>query len=174
MSLGYRGLSLFSVGSVAWFPCHHRDALLLANMHFHLLVFVFIFAVCEAARSRTVIVRRPASERYDREITTFDPSGRLLQVEYSMEAAGRGSPVIGFLHEESVIVLVGQSQDSESKPGLLSSQVVASLSPTKVHRLDEHVYLFTSAGWTCYNTRSWDDNYMKEEEIPEGSINDKN
>ena len=39
---------------------------------------------------------------------------------------------------------------------------------------EEYVYLFTSAGWTCYNTRSWDDNYMKEEEIPEGSINDKN
>ena len=39
---------------------------------------------------------------------------------------------------------------------------------------EEYAYLFTSAGWTCYNTRSWDDNYMKEEEIPEGSINDKN
>ena len=38
---------------------------------------------------------------------------------------------------------------------------------------EEYAYLFTSAGWTCYNTRSWDDNYMKEEEIPAGSINDK-
>ena len=37
---------------------------------------------------------------------------------------------------------------------------------------EEYAYLFTSAGWTCYNTRSWDDNYMKEEEIPAGSIND--
>ena len=35
---------------------------------------------------------------------------------------------------------------------------------------EEYAYLFTSAGWTCYNTRSWDDNYMKEEEIPAGSI----
>ena len=39
--------------------------------------------------------------------------------------------------------------------------------------MKEYAYLFTSAGWTCYNTRSWDDNYMKEEEIPAGSINDK-
>ena len=37
---------------------------------------------------------------------------------------------------------------------------------------EEYAYLFTSAGWTCYNTRSWDDNYMKKEEIPAGSIND--
>ena len=38
---------------------------------------------------------------------------------------------------------------------------------------EEYAYLFTSAGWTCYNTRSWDEKYMKEEEIPAGSINDK-
>ena len=38
---------------------------------------------------------------------------------------------------------------------------------------EEYAYLFTSAGWTCYNTRSWDDNYMKEEEIPAGSIMDR-
>ena len=38
---------------------------------------------------------------------------------------------------------------------------------------EEYAYLFTSAGWTCYNTRSWDDKYIKEEEIPAGSINDK-
>ena len=37
---------------------------------------------------------------------------------------------------------------------------------------EEYAYLFTSAGWTCYNTRSWDDNYKKVEEIPAGSIND--
>ena len=38
---------------------------------------------------------------------------------------------------------------------------------------EEYAYLFTSAGWTCYNVRSWDDNYKQEEEIPAGSINDK-
>ena len=37
---------------------------------------------------------------------------------------------------------------------------------------EEYAYLFTSAGWTCYNVRSWDDNYKKVEEIPAGSIND--
>ena len=39
---------------------------------------------------------------------------------------------------------------------------------------EEYSYLFADGEWICYNTRSWDDNYMKEEEIPEGSINDKN
>ena len=38
---------------------------------------------------------------------------------------------------------------------------------------EEYAYLFTSAGWTCYNVRSWDDNYKKEEEIPAGSIMDR-
>ena len=38
---------------------------------------------------------------------------------------------------------------------------------------EEYAYLFTSAGWTCYNVRSWDYNYKQEEEIPAGSINDK-
>ena len=37
---------------------------------------------------------------------------------------------------------------------------------------EDYAYLFTSAGWTCYNVRSWDDNYKKEVEIPAGSIND--
>ena len=37
---------------------------------------------------------------------------------------------------------------------------------------EEYAYLFTSAGWTCYNVCSWDDNYKKEVEIPAGSIND--
>ena len=35
---------------------------------------------------------------------------------------------------------------------------------------EEYAYLFTSAGWTCYNVRSWDDNYKKEEEIPAGTV----
>ena len=35
---------------------------------------------------------------------------------------------------------------------------------------EEYAYLFTSAGWTCYNTRSWADNYKKEEEIPAGAV----
>ena len=38
---------------------------------------------------------------------------------------------------------------------------------------EEYSYLFTSGEWTCYNTRSWDDKYMKEEEIPAGSIMDR-
>ena len=37
---------------------------------------------------------------------------------------------------------------------------------------EEYAYLFTSAGWTCYNVCSWDDNYKQEVEIPAGSIND--
>ena len=38
---------------------------------------------------------------------------------------------------------------------------------------EEYAYLFTSAGWTCYNVQSWDDDYKKQVEIPAGSINDR-
>jgi len=38
---------------------------------------------------------------------------------------------------------------------------------------EEYAYLFTSAGWTCYNVQSWDDDYKKQVEIPAGSIMDR-
>lgn len=37
---------------------------------------------------------------------------------------------------------------------------------------EEYAYIFADGEWSCYNTRSWDDDYLKRVEIPEGSIND--
>ena len=35
---------------------------------------------------------------------------------------------------------------------------------------EEYAYIFTKRGWVCYNTRSWDDNYLNIEQIPTGQL----
>lgn len=35
---------------------------------------------------------------------------------------------------------------------------------------EEYGYIFRNGSWICYNTRSWDDNYGKQETIPEGAL----
>ena len=35
---------------------------------------------------------------------------------------------------------------------------------------EEYAYIFTKRGWVCYNTRSWDDNYLEVEPIPTGHL----
>jgi hypothetical protein len=35
---------------------------------------------------------------------------------------------------------------------------------------EEYAYIFTKRGWVCYNTRSWDDNYLDVEPIPTGHL----
>lgn len=72
---------------------------------------------------------RPAggrSNRYDREITTFAEDGRLLQVEYGVEASLRGSTTVAVRTEEGICWVVPQS------------------SLAKVHRLDDHLWLVTA------------------------------
>ncbi len=35
---------------------------------------------------------------------------------------------------------------------------------------EEFGYVFTSAGWTCYDTKSWSDTFTQTLEIPEGAL----
>ena len=35
---------------------------------------------------------------------------------------------------------------------------------------EEYAYIFTKRGWVCYNTRSWDDDYLNIEKIPTGHL----
>ena len=92
------------------------------------ILFLCLSTLTQAAhsRKRVVVVRTVAEPRYDRSITTFDQTGRLLQIEYGMEAASRGESVIGLLTNSTIYVAVKKSSSS------------------KVHRIDNHLWLFTS------------------------------
>lgn len=35
---------------------------------------------------------------------------------------------------------------------------------------EEYGYIFRNGEWICYNTRSWDENFGKEETIPQGAL----
>ena len=43
------------------------------------------------------------SQRYSFSLTTFDPSGKLGQVERAMEAAAKGTPVVALIRHETII-----------------------------------------------------------------------
>ena len=103
-------------------------------------------SAAHAARTRSVgsSSREP---HYDRSITTFNSEGRLLQVEYGMEAALRGSTVAalpcipttssddGGNDDEDTVYLVIRSKASSA----VTSSSTSSLK--KVYRIDEHVVL---------------------------------
>ncbi|KAL7581108.1 hypothetical protein ACA910_005909 [Epithemia clementina (nom. ined.)] len=93
---------------------------------------LLMMGTVSGAHSRRRVVRATnRQERYDRSITTFDPNGRLLQVEYSMQAVSRGSPILCALSLDDARLYVVLRSDSQVAQQQL-----------QVHRLDDHVFLF--------------------------------
>lgn len=71
-----------------------------------------------------------SSSEYDRNVNTFSPDGRLLQVEYAIEAVKLGSSAIAILCPEGVIFAVEKR---------LSSPLLIPSSVERVYAIDEHV-----------------------------------
>jgi 20S proteasome alpha/beta subunit len=64
------------------------------------------FAQAAHARKRPTVTVRSNINKYDRQITTFDPSGHLLQVEYAHESTKRGNTCAFVNYNNDVIVAV--------------------------------------------------------------------
>ena len=71
-----------------------------------------------------------SSSEYDRNVNTFSPDGRLLQVEYAIEAVKLGSSAIAISCPEGIIFAVEKR---------LSSPLLIPSSVEKVYAIDEHI-----------------------------------
>ena len=67
---------------------------------------------------------------YDRGVNTFDPEGRLFQVEYSIEAIKLGSTAIGIQTSEGVVLAVEKR---------ITSTLLVPSSIKKLAKLDQHI-----------------------------------
>ncbi|ELZ02559.1 archaeal proteasome endopeptidase complex subunit alpha [Natrialba asiatica] len=72
---------------------------------------------------------------YDRGHTIFSPDGRLYQVEYAREAVERGSPSVGVVTSEGVVLAARKR---------VRSPLLEPDSVEKIHRVDDHLAVATA------------------------------
>jgi 20S proteasome alpha/beta subunit len=90
------------------------------------LLVVMMPSPSHAAHSRRRVVIARERDTYDRVITDFSPDGRLLQVEYGMEAARRGSLIAAARSTVGICLVIHNSSFG------------------KMHRIDHHIWLMTA------------------------------
>ena len=69
--------------------------------------------------------------RYDRRTTTFNPDGRLLQVEYAIENINSDAPVVGVWSREGVVLAAEKKE--------ISKLFVPTRESGKLYKIDEHI-----------------------------------
>jgi 20S proteasome subunit alpha 4 len=139
--------------------CRFKTKMSLLSLAFLCLLSSLSISLVDSAHSRrrpVVSARSSRDDKYDRAITTFDSSGRLLQVDYGRTAANRGASILAFIHDhsdlaadESMTVNQEVSSDKFTTRPIPNSKesiyfIVSSPSSFKVHRLDHHVFLVTT------------------------------
>merc|ERR1712226_1562665 len=75
------------------------------------------------------------SSGYDKRTTTFNPDGRLLQVEYAIEHINQDASVIGILTKEGVVLAAEKKETSSS--GV--SMFIPTNESGKLYKLDDHI-----------------------------------
>ena len=87
------------------------QVLVLLQLQLTQMISLTCLSPVEAAHARkrpTVSTKKSNSNnKYDRQITTFDPNGRLLQVEYARECTLRGKTCAFVNYENDIIVAKG-------------------------------------------------------------------
>lgn len=71
------------------------------------------------------------SNKYDRRTTTFDPNGRLLQVEYAIEHINQDGSVIGILAKDGVVLCAEKKETSKL--------FVPTRESGKLYKIDDHI-----------------------------------
>jgi 20S proteasome alpha/beta subunit len=96
-----------------------------------LLLFGLLFSASASNQRRSYRTAASVRDRYDRSVTTFDPSGRLLQVEYAQQAAHKRALRLVMTVVNDVCYIV------------TTSKAESSLSPraTLLHRISDRIYL---------------------------------
>jgi len=103
----------------------HRRRQSLVGSIFAFLLWILIPSSSYGAHSRRRIVISRERDVYDRVITDFSPDGRLLQVEYGMEATKRGSLIAVRWTTAGICAVIHNSSFG------------------KMHRIDHHIWLMT-------------------------------
>jgi proteasome alpha subunit len=67
---------------------------------------------------------------YDRTSTMFSPDGRLLQVEYARKTVKQGTPAIGIICKEGVLLVADKR---------VSERLIISKSVEKIFQIDNHI-----------------------------------
>lgn len=67
---------------------------------------------------------------YDRTSTMFSPDGRLLQVEYAKKTVKQGSPVIGIVCKDGVLLVADKR---------IMEKLIIPKSVEKIYQVDEHI-----------------------------------
>lgn len=71
-----------------------------------------------------------ANSGYDRALTVFSPDGRLFQIEYAREAVKRGTPSVGIVCKDGVVLVVNKK---------VKSKLIVPESIEKIFKIDEHI-----------------------------------
>lgn len=120
--------------------CH--STIMALSMTLVLAHILYSDAAYSARRRVVASSSKSANAKYDRSITTFSEDGKLLQVEYGMEASNRGATVACIQWDDdstnknnvSTVVLVLAVDNSNT----------TTAATQKIHRLDAHCLLITT------------------------------
>ena len=76
------------------------------------------------------------SGKYDQRTTTFNPDGRLLQVEYAIEHINQDASVVGILAKDGIVLAAEKKE--------VSALFVPTRESGKLYKLDDHILVSVS------------------------------